>query len=201
TRRLRTATDASNGVEEIAGVGVSDEPRRPPRHEPAPVATLELPAIRADAVDADPGRAADVDARVAGGARAVAVGLDDRRTDLVRAVRQHRAMARAVHHAAHAVAPVHAERTVDVVHGVGREQRCRAVGVAAVDGEAVAHDLAMDRELVLERADAAREIGHLLGEIIHRAPISLDPLPRPFSDAMLNGPRAAGGVASLLDVS
>jgi len=80
-----------------------------------------------------------------------------------------------VHHRANPVAPLHAQRPVDVVHGVGREQRRCAVRVATVDREAVAHDLPMDRELVLERADAAGKVGHLLREVVHGTAISLGP--------------------------
>src|SRR5262249_22315038 len=68
--------------EDPARVRVADEPGGPPRDEPGSVTALELPAVDADAVDADAGSAAHVHARVADGARPIAVRLHHRGADL-----------------------------------------------------------------------------------------------------------------------
>src|SRR5579862_3190980 len=64
--------------EQCARFRMADQSRRAPHDEPRIGVTFQLPTIRADAVDPDSRRAADVDAGVACDTCPVAVGLDDR---------------------------------------------------------------------------------------------------------------------------
>src|SRR5258706_7642374 len=140
-------------AEDGLGFVVAQQTGTPVDDEPGPSATLEAPVIVAHAIDRDAVLILEVDARIAEGDGAVAFDPHHRRTNLVGAAPDHALMALALHHVAHVVASAH-ETHVGIVDAVGREDGRRAVRVAGIDGETVAHDQAMDRQLVFQRSDA-----------------------------------------------
>src|SRR5262249_19140895 len=145
------------GAEHAQRLLVAEDARHPALDEPFGAAPREKPAVEADPIDVGRFGRMKIDTGVSGRDRAVTVEADHEGAHLVGAAADHRLMALAVDQGAHRGASLH-PADVDVVHAVVREDRGRAVGVARVRGEAVAHDDVLDRQLVLERLNPAGQL-------------------------------------------